>query len=110
MARAAFHYVPRMPAAPSPPGERVSPLALALAILLFSFGTVLFTLAVWKLLSFFIMPSLFFDLLFVGFPAGAFLGVKLFRPDLASWRKTLGILQAAILCSLAASLACKHFD
>jgi hypothetical protein len=77
---------------------------------LLSFATVLFTLSVWKLLSFFIMPSLFFDLLFIGFPIGAFIGVRLFKASLASFRATLWILQAVIGLSIAASLACKHFD
>lgn len=77
---------------------------------LISFATVLFTLSVWKILSFFIMPSLFFDLLFVGFPVGAFLGVKLFRVSVGSFQKTLLILQAAMFASVLLSLACKHFD
>lgn len=77
---------------------------------LISFATVLFTLSIWKLLSFFIMPSLFFDLLFVGFPIGAFIGVKFFSVSLRSFQRTLGILQAAMLLSIGASLSCKHFD
>jgi hypothetical protein len=79
-------------------------------MLLISFATVLFTLSVWKLLSFFIMPSLFFDLLFVGFPVGAFLGVRYFRVSLASFLRTLWILQGAMLLSVAACLVCKHVD
>src|SRR5581483_8951533 len=45
---------------------RRGPSAAALAVGLFglSFATALFTLSIFKLLSFFIMPSLFFDLLF----------------------------------------------
>jgi hypothetical protein len=77
---------------------------------LLSFATVLFTLSVWKLLSFFIMPSLFFDLLFIGFPIGALIGVRFFAPSLASFRTTLWILQAVIVLSIGACLACKHFD
>ncbi len=92
------------------PTERVPPLELGAALLLISFATVLFTLGIWKLLSFFIMPSLFFDLLFVGFPAGAFLGVKLFRVSLRSFLRTLWILQGAMLLSIAACLLCKHAD
>jgi spermidine synthase len=77
---------------------------------LLSFATVLFTLSVWKLLSFFIMPSLFFDLLFIGFPIGAFIGVKFFETSARSFRRTLWILQGVVACSITASLACKHFD
>ena len=80
------------------------------ALLLISFATVLFTLAVWKLLSFFIMPSLFFDLLFVGFPLGALFGVRLFGVSPRSFLKTLWILQLAMILSVAACLLCKHAD
>src|SRR5688572_26498991 len=95
---------------PPAPREDLPPFRLGLAMVLISFATVLFTLAIWKLLSFFIMPSLFFDLLFVGFPLGAFIGVRFFGTSLASFRKTLWILQGAIASSIALSLACKHFD
>ncbi|HVR75372.1 MAG TPA: hypothetical protein VMT52_13635 [Planctomycetota bacterium] len=79
-------------------------------MLLTSFATVLFMLSVWKLLSFFIMPSLFFDLLFIGFPLGALVGVKAFRTSMGSFRTTIWILQGAMAASVLASLACKHFD
>lgn len=88
----------------------VSTAVLCAAMFLVSAATVLFTLAVWKLLAFFIMPSLFFDLLFVGFPVGAFLGVKFLRASLPSFRRSLAILQGVMLFSVAACLLCKHFD
>ena len=43
-------------------------VAVAIGLFGLSFATALFTLAIFKLLGFFIMPSLFFDLLFIGFP------------------------------------------
>ena len=92
------------------PGREPSSTLLGVSLLLLSFATVLFTLAIWKLLSFFIMPSLFFDLLFVGFPAGAFIGVSCFRGGIESFRKTLWILLAVMAGSIGACLACKHFD
>src|SRR5437867_6655724 len=99
------------PALAKPAHAAASPSTLlALSIFLISFATVLFTLSVWKLLSFFIMPSLFFDLLFVGFPVGAFLGVKFFRVSLRSFLRTLSTLQGAMLLSVAACLVCKHVD
>ena len=93
--------------------ESDSPLSsarVAAALFLLSTATVLFTLAIFKLLSFFIMPSLFFDLLFVGFPIGAFIGVRFFRIQFSSFRKTLWIVQSVMILSVAAALSCKHFD
>jgi len=92
------------------PGREPPSILIGASLLLLSFATVLFTLAIWKLLSFFIMPSLFFDLLFVGFPAGAFIGVSCFRGGMESFRKTLWILFAVMAASIGACLACKHFD
>ena len=46
-------------------------MAVAAGLFGLSFATVLFTLTIFKLLTFFIMPSLFFDLLFIGFPLGS---------------------------------------
>jgi hypothetical protein len=99
------------PAPPrDPPGDIFPPARLGAALFLLSTATVLFTLAIFKLLSFFIMPSLFFDLLFVGFPIGAFLGARFFRSNAASFRATLWILQGAMVASVIAALFCKHFD
>jgi hypothetical protein len=99
-------------AAPAHPAEelRTQPAALAACLFGLSFSTVLFTLALFKLLSFFIMPSLFFDLLFIGFPVGAFLGARFFGRSGPSFRRSLWILFAAGCFSTAACLACKHFD
>jgi spermidine synthase len=83
---------------------------LATLLFLLSFATVVFTIALFRLLTFFIMPSLFFDLLFIGFPLGALAGAFFFRVSRRSFLKTLWILQAAMLFSVFAMLACKHFD
>ena len=83
---------------------------LAAALFLISFATVLFTLVIFRLLSFFIMPSLFFDLLFIGFPVGAVLGTAFFAADLKSFLKTLWILQLAIIVSIIAVLFAHNFD
>ena len=86
------------------------PKSLGITLFLLSTATVLFTLAIFKLLSFFIMPSLFFDLLFVGFPIGAFLGARFFKVSPRSFISTLWILQGSMVLSIAAALLCKHFD
>jgi hypothetical protein len=100
-------------AAPAPPpalGDApVSRAGFAVCLLTLSFATVLFTLAIFKLLSFFIMPSLFFDLLFIGFPLGAFLGAAFFQVNLRSFLKSLWWLQAITVLSVAAVLVAKNF-
>ena len=83
---------------------------LATLLFLLSFATVVFTIAIFRLLTFFIMPSLFFDLLFIGFPLGALAGALFFPISRRSFLKTLWILQATMLFSVVAMLACKHFD
>ena len=83
---------------------------LPAVLFLLSFATVVFTIALFRLLTFFIMPSLFFDLLFIGFPLGALAGAYFFRISMRSFLKTLWILQGAMLFSVFAMLACKHFD
>jgi hypothetical protein len=83
---------------------------LPAALFLLSFATVVFTIALFRLLTFFIMPSLFFDLLFIGFPLGALAGVSFFRVSRPSFLKTLWLLQGAMLFSVIAMFACKHFD
>ena len=70
--------------------EDLSPLAMGGVLFATSFAAVLFTLSIWKLLGFFIMPSLFFDLLFIGFPIGALLGVRFLPVTLPAFRKTCG--------------------
>lgn len=90
--------------------EHISSGKVATALFLLSFGTVLFTVVLFRLLTFFIMPSLFFDLLFVGFPLGALLGAYFFRIDFKSFDKSLWILMGVMGFSVVAMLACKHFD
>jgi len=83
---------------------------MALALFLLSFSTVLFTLVIFKLLSFFIMPSLFFDLLFIGFPLGALLGAFFFSVTIKSFLRTIGILQLALILSTYAVLFAHRFS
>jgi hypothetical protein len=93
-----------------PASDTLPTKPLAIALFLLSTATVLFTLAIFKLLSFFIMPSLFFDLLFVGFPIGAFIGARFFKVSSRSFLSTLWLLQSAMILSIVAALLCKHFD
>ena len=90
--------------------ENPAPWKLATILFLLSFATVAFTIVLFRLLTFFIMPSLFFDLLFIGFPLGALASAFFLRASMQSFLKTLWILQGAMLFSLIAMLACKHFD
>ncbi|MEM7232996.1 MAG: hypothetical protein AAF517_12505 [Planctomycetota bacterium] len=90
--------------------DTIGATRLGIALFSLSTATVLFTLAIFRLLSFFIMPSLFFDLLFVGFPLGAFLGVRFFRPSDRSFRSSLWVLQGSMIASIIATLWCKDFD
>jgi hypothetical protein len=75
-----------------------------------SFGAALFALTVFKLLSFFVMPSLFFDLLFIGFPLGALLGARSLQPDRRTFLRSLCALQAIMALSVAFCLLGKRFD
>jgi len=90
--------------------EPLTPLRLATVLFILSFATVMFTIALFRLLTFFIMPSLFFDLLFIGFPLGAMVGAYFFQTQKRSFLKTLSVLQGAMVFSIIAMLACKHFD
>ena len=90
--------------------EQLAAWKLATILFLLSFATVVFTIVLFRLLTFFIMPSLFFDLLFIGFPLGALAGVYFFVVSRPSFLKTLWILQGTMLFSILAMLACKHFD
>ncbi len=56
------------------------------------------------------MPSLFFDLLFIGFPVGALIGATFFSINIKSFIKTLWILQGALVISIIASLFTHNFD
>lgn len=86
------------------------PWKLPAVLFLLSFATVMFTIVLFRLLTFFIMPSLFFDLLFIGFPLGALAGAYFFHISKQSFLRTLWILQGTMLFSVFAMLACKHFD
>ncbi len=90
--------------------EHLNHRLLPLVLFLLSFATVLFTIVLFRLLTFFIMPSLFFDLLFIGFPLGALAGVYFFPIIKRSFLKSLWLLQGAMAVSILAMLACKHFD
>jgi len=92
------------------PTHRLNTWKLTAVLFLLSFATVVFTIALFRLLTFFIMPSLFFDLLFIGFPLGALAGAYFFAISRQSFMKTLWILQGAMVFSVFAMLACKHFD
>jgi hypothetical protein len=92
------------------PSEQLVPWKLATILFLLSFATVVFTIVMFRLLTFFIMPSLFFDLLFIEFPLGALAGVYFYTVSKQSFLKTLWILQVAMLFSILVMLACKHFD
>jgi hypothetical protein len=83
---------------------------LTTALFLLSFATVLFTIVLFRLLTFFIMPSLFFDLLFIGFPLGALVGAYFFHISKQSFVRSLWTLQGAMVFSIIAMLACKNFD
>jgi len=95
---------------PDPAGIGPSPWGLGAALFVLSFATVLFTIVLFRLLSFFIMPSLFFDLLFIGFPLGALAGAYFFRVSTGSFLSSLWTLQLAMVLSILAMLAAKHFD
>jgi hypothetical protein len=83
---------------------------VAAALFGISFSAALFTLSLFKLLSFFIMPSLFFDLLFIGFPLGAFVAARYLHTDRASLVTSLWALQAMMALAVGCSLVAKRFD
>lgn len=87
-----------------------SPSRFAAALFLLSAGAVLFSLSLFRLISFFIMPSLFFDLLLVCFPIGA--GAAMFWKGDSSVRfvKALPFLQLVMAGTILATLSLKHFD
>ncbi len=84
------------------------PLVLCLGFFVFSSGTVLFSLAIFRLLSFFIMPSMFFDLLLVGFPIGAAIAVRCVGSELKDLRRLLSVLQLVMAITVVLTLLCKH--
>ena len=88
----------------------IEPWRLVISLFCISYATALFALAIFKLLSFFVMPSLFFDLLFVGFPLGAWLGAKLAVVERRSLLRGLWALEAIMAASVASCLLAKRFD
>ncbi|MCH2375605.1 MAG: hypothetical protein MK538_15590, partial [Planctomycetes bacterium] len=59
------------------------------------------------------MPSLFFDLLFIGFPIGAFIGAAWFRVDQRSFLRSLWFLQSITVFTIVAVIFAKespYFD
>ena len=88
----------------------VSMTRLSVAIFLSSVGAVLFSLAIFRLLTFFIMPSMFFALLLVGFPIGAALASRRGTADVKRFQRMLTILQVIMLLSILATLFSKHVD
>ncbi len=88
-----------------------SHIRLPISLFLLSVGTVLYSLAVFRLISFFIMPSLFFDLLLVCFPIGAALGTRLGQGEAKrQFCKALPVMQVVMLITVVATLTLKHFD
>ena len=75
-----------------------------------SFAAALFTLSLLKLLSFFVMPSLLFDLLLIGFPLGAWLGARFLAPDSHRFVASLWALAAMMVLSILCCLLAKRFD
>jgi hypothetical protein len=86
------------------------PVRMGLCLLCLSYATALFTLSVTKIVSFFIMPSLFFDLLFIGFPVGAWLGARFGSANARSFFRCLWGLEAIMTASVASCLLAKRFD
>ena len=92
-------------------GQAAVPMTrLVLAIFLSSVGAVLFSLSIFRLLQFFVMPSMFFALLLVGFPIGAAVAARWPRSDVARFARMLTVLKLVMLASIAATLLCKHVD
>ncbi len=85
-------------------------VAMAAGLFGLSFATALFTLSIFKLLSFFIMPSLFFDLLFIGFPVGAFAAARWLPAGRGALLRSLWALQAVMAASVGCCLLAKRFD
>ncbi len=94
----------------APTTRRYWPLRMAFCLLCLSYATALFTLSVFKVLSFFIMPSLFFDLLFIGFPVGAWMGARFGSADRRVFFRCLWGLTAIMAASVACCLLAKRFD
>lgn len=83
---------------------------LGAAMFLTSVGASLFSLLIFRLLSFFIMPSIFFSLLLVAFPIGAALAARRPIADARRFQTLLLALQSVMILSLFATLLCRHVD
>lgn len=89
---------------------QIHPWRMAVCLFCLSYATALFSLAVFKLLSFFVMPSLFFDLLFIGFPVGAWIGARFISADRGHFIGCMWALQGITAASVAICLMAKRFD
>jgi spermidine synthase len=83
---------------------------IAVALLLSSVGAVLFSLSIFRLLSFFVMPSMFIPLLLVGFPIGAAIATRWGDSGVPRLRHALGLLQTAMIASAVVTLLSRHVD
>lgn len=83
---------------------------IAVSLFLLSLAAVLYSLSLFRLIGFFIMPSLFFDLLLVGFPVGAALAAAWKGEPVERFPKALTIFQVTMFLSIGATLSLKHFD
>ena len=88
----------------------VDPWRMAVCLFCLAYATALFSLSLFKLLSFFVMPSLFFDLLFIGFPVGAWFGARFIPADRHYFLKCLWALQGIMAASVAICLMAKRVD
>jgi hypothetical protein len=88
----------------------VDPWGMAVSLFCLAYATALFSLSVFKLLSFFVMPSLFFDLLFIGFPVGAWFGARFVPANRRHFLECLWALQGIMAASVAICLMAKRFD
>ena len=96
---------------PPPDGSQALPAwRMAASLFGLSFAAALFTLSILKLLSFFVMPSLLFDLLLIGFPLGAWLGARFLAPDSHRFVASLWGLTAMMVLSILCCLLAKRFD
>ncbi|MBM4005395.1 MAG: hypothetical protein FJ295_19230 [Planctomycetes bacterium] len=91
---------------PAPP----TALRFSLALFVLSMAVVLFSLSLFRLISFFIMPSLFFDLLLVCFPIGAALAVWWKGEPSRRFGLALPLLQLVMVVTVVATLLLKHVD
>jgi spermidine synthase len=92
------------------PEEKLPLRRLVPALFLSSVAGVLFSLLIFRLLSFFVMPSMFFALLLVGFPIGAALATLGTGGVVRRFRLLLVVLQVLMILTIVATLLCKHVN